>query len=192
MCSLSSSDELPGVILSKNLREFSSCEFEHFFDRKLAEGVIPRAWLLETLSDTLKSDVNKRVVLISGDPGVGKSTLAAKLVGSSFRGYQGDKSKADDVKTQFSVLGFHVCKTSNAETASASRFVRNLASMLAETVPGYAAELAASPATLKALDKRECDRDPSAALQNGVLAPADQAARDRIRCAWTRCARAGD
>ena len=58
--------------------------FEEFIDRKL-KGFIGRDWLLRELKSKLESkdsSSGKTVVLIKGDPGIGKSTSAARLIAS--------------------------------------------------------------------------------------------------------------
>ena len=155
----------------EQLCEFRHDEFEHFFTRKLGNAFIGRDWLLEQLSSKLSSTASSsassvsssssnsstRIVLIKGDPGVGKSTLAASIVSAGFPNYDGEKKAVDIKQGSFSVLAYHVCMAENPETLSVPPFVRNVASMLCQTVPGYADLLKSSANVSKALDSANCE-----------------------------------
>lgn len=112
-----------------------------------------RRWLLDRIERWRSSD--SPIMLITGDPGVGKSALVAELVHHNM-GQQ--------------VLGYHFCRSDTKETLRPGRFVMSLAAMIASRMPEYEA-LLEDPGVWDALSEEHCASDPASAFEEGILAP---------------------
>lgn len=97
-----------------------------------------RSWLEAQLLKLLneKSTRNKPI-LITGDPGIGKSTFVANLVRESEA-----KEGKDSKEAYVSVLAHHVCMADNLKSLNAGEFVRSVSEMLTQRVPAYAETVA--------------------------------------------------
>jgi WD40 repeat protein len=113
-------------------------------------GFTGRRWLFDKLEELLTGDA--RAVLITGDPGIGKSAIVAELVHTN----PGNR-----------VLAYHCCQwTRRRDTLDASRFVEHLAGMLAARIEEYAAMLVEE---LRA-DPLPTD-EPMTAFERAILGP---------------------
>jgi hypothetical protein len=106
-----------------------------------------REWLFRQLDDW-RTHRSERALLITGDPGVGKSAVVAQMVHQDPR-----------------VLAYHCCQAGEPETLRPDRFVRSLAAQIASRLPAYADALA-STAVEEALSL-----DPVSAFAGGILTP---------------------
>lgn len=113
-----------------------------------------RVWLFDAI-DGWRASSQERVLLITGDPGVGKSAIVAELVHRNPGGQ---------------VIAYHCCQADTQETLQPGRFVRSLAAMIASELPDYADKLS-EPAIEEALSEGKCAGDPSSAFEAGILAP---------------------
>ncbi|MCW5748063.1 MAG: toll/interleukin-1 receptor domain-containing protein [Alphaproteobacteria bacterium] len=86
-----------------------------------------RDWLFNEV-DTWRETTREPVLLIVGDPGVGKSTFMAEMV----RRDPGGR-----------VLAWHFCQAETPATIEGGRFVRSIVGQLARRLPAYAALLQA-------------------------------------------------
>jgi WD40 repeat protein len=118
-----------------------------------AEGFHGREWLFADIARWRDSGATQSL-LILGDPGVGKSAIAAKLVHDESR-----------------VVGHFFCRYDEANTLEPGRLVQTLAAHLAAAFPAYRAKLD-DPAVKERLDTS--DRDPISALTQGVFGPLGQ------------------
>ena len=92
------------------------------------ENFIGRRWLYEEIEGAFFSSRDKvSGVLVIGDPGAGKSALAAQLV----------CSRTSSRTIHDHILGYHLCKHSDRNTQNGGKFVRNLADMIARRLPEY-------------------------------------------------------
>jgi len=84
-------------------------------------GFTGREWLKQNIEDWL-SDLKNRVLIIIGEPGIGKSAIAAWI------------------SQQFSnkVLGIHFCTHRNTRTLNVFEFVANIVGQLHSQLPEYA------------------------------------------------------
>ena len=94
-------------------------------------------------------------MLITGDPGIGKSAIVAQLVHMNPGGQ---------------VLAYHCCRADTPETLRPGRFIRGLAGMIASQLDGYASQLD-DPQVEDALGEARCQTDPASALEEGILSP---------------------
>jgi WD40 repeat protein len=126
-------------------------DFTPFLVEKI-KGFIGREWLFEEI-DGWRSNANPPVLLIVGEPGIGKSAIVASLIHRNIEGQ---------------VLAYHCCRTDTPETLAPASFVRSLAGMLSPRLPEYAKELECA-SVINSL--RRADTDPESAFEAAVLAP---------------------
>lgn len=100
--------------------------------RLVENGLIGRLWVKEAISDWRITNSNQRMFWLVGEPGIGKSALAADLVH----------------KAKLQVVAYHFCDYQVAESRTAHRFVCNLAFMLSARLPDYRRLLLSSLAIL--------------------------------------------
>jgi tetratricopeptide (TPR) repeat protein len=113
-----------------------------------------RKWLFDEI-EAWRTSRTERALLITGDPGVGKSAIVAQLV---------------HLNPESQVLAYHCCQAETRATLEPSLFVRNLAAMIASKLDDYAATLS-DPAVEEALTLESCAKDPGSAFERGVLTP---------------------
>ena len=94
-------------------------------------------------------------LLITGDPGIGKSAIVAQLVHLNPGGQ---------------VLAYHCCRADTPETLRPGRFIRVLAGMIASQLEAYASQLD-DPKVEAALGEARCETDPASAFEEGILNP---------------------
>jgi WD40 repeat protein len=99
-------------------------DFIPFLSRRRREFT-GRDWLFKRL-DRMLAD-HARAVLVSGDPGIGKSAIVAELV------YTNPDSR---------ILAYYCCQWDDPDTLDAGRFVAHLAGMIASRIEEYGAGLA--------------------------------------------------
>ncbi len=114
-----------------------------------------REWLFQRI-DAWRADRDRHhALLITGDPGIGKSAIVAQLVHMNPGGQ---------------VLAYHCCRADTPETLRPGRFIRGLASMIASQLEGYASQLD-DPQIEAALGEARCETDPASAFEEGILNP---------------------
>ena len=111
-----------------------------------------RKWLFAEI-ERWRDTTNEPTLVITGDPGAGKSALVAELVHRNPGGQ---------------VVAYHCCLARLPESRSAGKFVRNIAAMLASQLPPYAQAIERGRA-LEAL--RDAETDPISAFARGVIGP---------------------
>lgn len=113
-----------------------------------------RQWLFEEI-EAWRRLGREPALLITGDPGVGKSAIVAELVHRNPGGQ---------------ILAYHCCQADTPETLQPNRLVHSLAAMIASELTDYADKLS-EPAVEEALDEVRCEDDPASALEEGILIP---------------------
>ncbi|MBD2067457.1 ATP-binding protein, partial [Leptolyngbya sp. FACHB-671] len=96
----------------------SIIDFTHDIER-FTEGFTGREWLLAQINNWL-TQTEERFFVLTGEPGVGKSAIAAHLI-----------------QTRKDIVAYHFCRTGDAETARPGRILRSLAAQLGKTLPHY-------------------------------------------------------
>ncbi len=128
-------------------------DFSDYMARK-RRAFVGREWLFEEI-DLWRFEAEERALLITGDPGAGKSSIVAQLVHANPGGQ---------------VIGYHCCQSNELETLRPARFVQSLAAMLASRLPSYAEQLEI-PTVKEALTDKRCEVDPGGAFLEGVIQP---------------------
>ena len=114
-----------------------------------------REWLFQRI-DAWRADRDRhRALLITGDPGIGKSAIVAQLV---------------HMNPGAQVVAYHCCRADTPETLRPGRFIRGLAGMIASQLDAYASQLD-DPQVEAALGEARCQTDPASALEEGILNP---------------------
>jgi hypothetical protein len=137
--------------------ELRPWDFSGFLGIKRA-GFCGREWMFDRIHAWGAGDGAEPALLITGDPGSGKSALVAELVHRNANGR---------------VLAHHCCQWDTEATLEPGRFIRSLAAMTASKLDSYAAELD-RPAVREALDESRCRDAPASALEEGVLLPLER------------------
>lgn len=114
-----------------------------------------REWLFDEIDAWRATSRAQQVLLITGDPGVGKSAIVAELVHHNVGGQ---------------VIAYHCCQSDTRATLEPWRFVRSVAAMLASRLPEYASQLDI-PAVRDILSEESCRQDPGSAFERGILTP---------------------
>jgi len=115
---------------------------------------VGRQWLFDEI-DAWRTTGDKSVLLIKGDPGIGKSAVMARLVQANPGGR---------------VLGYHFCQADVPSTLRPGEFVRGLAGIISGRLGPYAAKCE-DPAVKDALSHPRCEADPAGAFEEGIVAP---------------------
>jgi stage II sporulation SpoE-like protein/TIR domain-containing protein/NACHT domain-containing protein len=89
---------------------------------RYSAGFSGRGWLLEEIDAWLGSGRRSRVLVLVGEPGMGKSALAARLC----------LARAEQV------VGVHFCTHRNSRTLDPHEFVASLVAQLHSRLPGFA------------------------------------------------------
>jgi hypothetical protein len=114
-----------------------------------------REWLFRRIDAWRADPSRQRALLITGDPGIGKSAIVAQLV---------------HVNPGGQVLAYHCCRADMPETLRPARFIRGLAGMIARQLDVYARQLE-DPQVEAALGEARCETDPASAFEEGILNP---------------------
>ena len=117
-------------------------------------GFTGREWLFSAVEEWRKGGEGM-ALLITGDPGAGKSAIVAELVHANPAGQ---------------VLAYHCCHADTPATLDPARFVRSLAGMLSARLEGYAAMLEHQPLRDTLGEVATAD-DPASAFEAGILNP---------------------
>ena len=119
-----------------------------------------RNWFFRELGDIFQSVDAPVGVLITGDPGSGKSALLSQLICSPFSSWT----------IYDNIVGYHVCDYSENEKWNGARFVRNLVDQIASNIREYSDHVGNKVHIQKALNKH-CQHDPTACFFTAVVGP---------------------
>jgi hypothetical protein len=85
-----------------------------------SEHFVGRSWLQNRLVDWITGPSHRKILLITGDPGIGKSTFFADFVSRNPGGH---------------VVAYHACRQSRSDTLQAGKAIRSMASMVSRIWP---------------------------------------------------------
>jgi len=117
------------------LNRLGAIDFSRTIER-LAEGFTGREWLFDKLDNWLQQEDEEKFYLLTGEPGVGKSAIAARLT----------QRWADDEPVESCLAAYHLegclaayhfCRAGDVETVRPGRVLRSLATQLGKTLPHY-------------------------------------------------------
>jgi WD40 repeat protein len=121
------------------------------------QGFVGREWLFDEVSAWATNPESEQALLIGADYGVGKSAFMAELLDTGAAGLP--------------VVAHHFCRADISDTLEAGRFVRSLASQLAQSLPAYRALLEADDAKELRETLDQANQKPLPAFDQAVLAP---------------------
>ena len=125
------------------------------------ENFFGRSWFFRELGDIFENiNDNTKGVLVTGDPGSGKSALISQLVCSPFSNFL----------IYDNIVGYHICDYSEVLTRDGSSFVHNLVNQIAISIPEYATRVLGKKQIQTQLEKR-CERDPTACFLTTIIGP---------------------
>jgi hypothetical protein len=102
--------------------QMKAIAFERDIER-LTEGFTGREWVFEEIDRWLQQD-NERFFILTGEPGVGKSAIAARLT-----------------QLRHDIAAYHFCIAGRSGTIEPNNVLLSLAAQLIEYFPGYAEAL---------------------------------------------------
>lgn len=136
------------------------------------KALVSRDWLYERFHGLLtrKSNDDKRVLLISGSHGCGKTTLLKSLIWSDCISH-GKKRLHERISK--SILSFHFCSKADARTTSVAKFILNFAARLVENdqFAAFTRSISESDATRSKLSCEAAEKFPVQAFREGLLKP---------------------
>jgi hypothetical protein len=114
---------------------------------------VGREWVFEEIEK--RCEQGEQAILLTGDPGAGKSAIIAELIRRNPGG---------------GILAYHCCQSDVEESLRPGRFVRSLAAQIASQMKTYA-ECLLDPLVKEALRESICETDPANALESGIITP---------------------
>ncbi|KAJ7372369.1 hypothetical protein OS493_019817 [Desmophyllum pertusum] len=140
-------------------RELKYFDFSDFIKSSRAE-FIGRQWLYQEMESIL-NHTSKRGVLITGNPGSGKSAFLSNLLCSN--------TSSPIIHNR--ILGYHFCMHFNKRTKSGADFVQSLANMIAWRIMiEYRQDVWTDSYVSRVLYKY-CPQDPEWCFEQGILIP---------------------
>src|SRR5450755_3030409 len=109
------------------------------YTEERARDFIGRAWLFESIDDWLASDNGSRFFSIIGEPGSGKTAIAARLFGYSTGAF--DSGETWKCIGPGFLSGAHFCSLRDAGWTDPLQFVRSIAHQLAQRYPAFCTAL---------------------------------------------------
>lgn len=117
-------------------------------------------------------------VLLTGNPGTGKTALILQLVEHSCFGRRKEPDRLDLTSEKLkplanSVVAYHFCQADNNNTCLVPDFIHSIAAQLCQApqLTGYRDYLLSEPHLQSCLSLKECIMNPDIALTRGVLEP---------------------
>ncbi|XP_032218245.2 uncharacterized protein LOC116601501 [Nematostella vectensis] len=146
---------IPHLVKHLHLQEFD------FLDQLASSrhDFTGRQWLLGKLLNTMDENKISKGVIITGDPGSGKSSFVANII----------CSQLSNNSMHSHILGYHMCIQSHRNTKDPAKLVRNLAAMIASRIQEYSDLISRDPFIQKTLDT--CEHDSPGCFDTAVLTP---------------------
>jgi hypothetical protein len=132
-----------------------SLDFSAYLHEK-RQDFVGREWLFDLVDAWRTASGRERTLLITGDPGAGKSAFVAEMV------HRNPGSQ---------VLAYHCCMAEDHQSLEPGAFVQSVAAMIASQLPSYADQLE-DPSLQRILT--DATSNPGGALDRGILAPLER------------------
>ena len=139
---------------------FQQFDFSSILDHK-REGFVGRKWFFIELDNIFETDRETTGVLITGDPGSGKSALLSQLICSPYSSLQIHQN----------IIGYHFCEYSEKGKRDGARFVRNLVDQIAARLPGYSELIVKNELIRRELQGTLCEQDITGCFVTSILGP---------------------
>jgi ankyrin repeat protein len=139
--------------------QFQQFDFSSYLAYK-REGFVGREWFFSELENIFETDRGTAGVLITGEPGSGKSALMSQLVCSPY----------SSLLIHQNIIGYHVCEYSEKGKRDGARFVRNLVDQIAARLPGYSEHVIRNEQMRRELDTL-CQQDVTGCFFTSILGP---------------------
>ena len=134
------------------------------------EGFVGRKWFFLELDNIFETDRGTAGVLITGDPGSGKSALMSQLISSPY----------SSLLVHQNIIGYHLCEYSEKGKRDGARFVRNLVDQIAARLPGYSEHVIKDELIRRELDTL-CQQDVTGCFSTSILGPLRKLKPDGLR-----------
>ena len=121
---------------------------------------VGRAWFFLELENIFETDRGAAGVLITGEPGSGKSALMSQLICSPY----------SSLLIHTNIIGYHLCEYSEKRKRKGARFVRNLVDQIAARFPGYSEYIIKNKQIRRELDNF-CQQDVTGCFFTSILGP---------------------
>ena len=154
-------DDCPAALMKPSITHLQLQEFD--FSSYLAykrEGFVGRKWFFSELESIFEDNQAIAGVLITGDPGSGKSALMSQLICSRY------SSRLIHNNT----IGYHLCEHSEKGKRDGARFVRNLVDQIAARIEEYSIYVGKNEQIRIELDTR-CSKDPTSCFFSTIVGP---------------------
>ena len=138
---------------------FQEFDFSSYLGYK-SEGFVGRKWFFLELERIFEESPSTAGVLITGEPGSGKSALMSQLICSPF----------SSLLIHENTIGYHLCEYSEKGKRDGARFVRNLVDQIAVKLPKYSEHVKNNERLRVELDTR-CHKDPSSCFFTTIVGP---------------------
>ena len=157
--------QILGCASAMSKSPISHLNFQQFdFSSILAykrKGFVGRKWFFMKLDNIFETDRGAAGVLITGDPGSGKSALLSQLICSPYSSLQIHQN----------IIGFHFCEYSEKGKRDGARFVRNLVDQIAARLPGYSEHIVKNELIKRELQGGLCEQDITGCFVTSILGP---------------------
>ena len=138
---------------------FQEFDFSSYLAYK-SEGFVGRKWFFLELEHIFEESSSTAGVLITGEPGSGKSALMSQLICSPF----------SSLLIHENTIGYHLCEYSEKGKRDGARFVRNLVDQIAVKLPKYSVHVKNNERLRVELDTR-CHKDPTSCFFTTIVGP---------------------
>ncbi len=139
---------------------FQQFDFSSYLAYK-REGFVGREWFFSELDNIFETDRETAGVLITGDPGSGKSALMSQLICSPYSSFLIHQN----------IIGYHLCEYSEKGKRDGARFVRNLVDQIAARLPGYSEHVIKNELIRRELQDTLCEQDTTGCFFSSILGP---------------------